>query len=104
MGMCTPRITPWSVADIRRMEPQYGALLVDRDRNPMKTGMQRSPMCKSWHTWRNSKSNSKWLTRKAENITTTTKVTTIPTLPEVLGLVVPGNIVFVIRNLKLKAS
>ena len=98
----TPLIIPRSAVITRRMECEE--LHPIKEKVPGMTGIPRSPSHKYLHAWKNLRSSSRKPAREARNVVVMRKVIVTPTLLEVLGQVVPGITLFVVRNLKLRVN
>ncbi len=104
MGVHTPRIIPLSAAITRRTELLHKELHPIKEKIPGMTGIPRSPLHKYLHAWKNLRSLSRKPAREARNVVFMRKVIATLTLLEVLGQVVLGKILFVVRNLKLRVN
>ncbi len=94
-------ITLWNVAIIKSMELLQVELTTRWEKDPGTIRIPISPTHKSWHTWKNLRNSLRKQTRVARNTTITKKATATQTPLEILGQVVPGKTMIVLRNLKL---
>ncbi len=104
MGACTPCIIPWSAIITRRMGLLCEELHPIREEIPGTTGIPRSSSHKYLHAWKNLRILSRKPARLARYVIIMRKVIATPTLLEVLGQVVPGTALFVVRNLKSRVK
>ena len=104
MEACTTCITPRGVATTKKTELLRVELLPVKEEIPGTTGIRRSHSRKYSCTWRNLKSLSRKPPRVARSVVITRKVTATLIPLEVLGQVVLGKIVFIVRNLKFKVN
>ena len=100
----TPRIILRSALITRRMELLRKELHPIKEKIPGMTGIPRSPSHKYLHAWKNLRSLSRKPAREEISVVVMGKVIATLTLLKVLGQVVPGKTLFVVRNIKLRVN